>query len=579
MAKNPGLEDLITADDLRIIAGDRYFERGEDYCSRGAVTRLRVDGERITARIEGTDTYTSKLWNDQGELGYDCSCPLGEDGEFCKHLVATGLAWLERRAGASSVEGASEADTIRHFLQDSDKSVLVDLLIEQAMEDDALTDRLLHAAQRRAGVDRKLLEQKIRDAFAVRGFVDYKHMPAFAGRAAMIPEFIAEVLRQGDARATAELAAYGIHRALAALQRADDSDGRLGDVVREMVELFRSAVKRRGLPAATLARTLFDLQLADGFGFLTLEAFVAPLGKDGLAAYRKLAAVAWAKVPARGAGARCDDDNGRRYTVSAIVKELARRDGDTDALVDVLSRDLSRPWTYLEIAEALHKAGRHDEALDWAEQGHKAYPGENNAPLEDFLCAEYHRRKRHDDALAMRWARFERHPSLPAYQQLKESAVKDKAWSSWRKKAIDVLEAGQKKEAANRSPRGWPVHAHNGVVLVEVYLWESEIEAALNAARRTPCPTTLWLQLARALEATHLDEAVEICQAQIEPIVRMTSNDAYDHAADVIGRIRELMTKAGRAAEFRDYVLRVRAEHKAKRNFMKRLERFSKTTT
>lgn len=91
---NRGLADLITESTLEELAGDRYFERGLAYFRHSAVSRLRAGAKEISARVRGSRPYAVRLWLDGRELRWDCTCPLGRDGEFCKHLVATGLAWL-----------------------------------------------------------------------------------------------------------------------------------------------------------------------------------------------------------------------------------------------------------------------------------------------------------------------------------------------------------------------------------------------------------------------------------------------------------------------------------------------------
>ena len=82
---------------LRRIAGARSFERGEDYFLNGQVKALAEDEGTITAKVHGTQPYRVEFWIEKDDLEYSCTCPMGADGEFCKHCVAVGLTWLENR--------------------------------------------------------------------------------------------------------------------------------------------------------------------------------------------------------------------------------------------------------------------------------------------------------------------------------------------------------------------------------------------------------------------------------------------------------------------------------------------------
>ena len=169
------LAELVTESALEELAGDRYFERGLTYFRHGAVSRLRAGGKEISARVRGTRSYAVRLWLDGQELSWDCTYPLGREGEFCKHLVATGLAWLaggEDRAG----EAPTEFQTIRAFLDAADKQTLVDLLVERASEDDDFAGRLLLSAQRAGHAAPGALKETIRKAFSTSDFLDYGEM-------------------------------------------------------------------------------------------------------------------------------------------------------------------------------------------------------------------------------------------------------------------------------------------------------------------------------------------------------------------------------------------------------------------
>lgn len=91
---------LITLDSLRRLADGRSFTRGLVYFQEGRVLALAEDDDGLTATVLGTRPYEVALWRDGRSLGYSCTCPLGEDSVFCKHCVATALAWRARGSAA-----------------------------------------------------------------------------------------------------------------------------------------------------------------------------------------------------------------------------------------------------------------------------------------------------------------------------------------------------------------------------------------------------------------------------------------------------------------------------------------------
>jgi uncharacterized Zn finger protein len=563
------LADLVSESSLESLAGERYFERGLAYFQDGAVDLLHADEREIAGNILGTESYGVRLWLKRGLLNWACTCPLGEQGEFCKHLVATGLTWLAEQSRNPGSYESPELRSIRAYLAQSDQHTLAQILLARAMREDGLMAELLLAAQRAGVPGSDAARERIRKAFDVRGFVDYGAMRSVVARVAPVSELLRGVLKS-DARAAFELSTDAIKRGLKLLEHCDDSDGGLGGILGEIIDTHRQAAADAGMPAAELAGNLFGLQLADGFGFVALEDYEPALGKVGLAAYRKLAEAAWKKIPPRQPGAHDSGNDGRRYQLAGIMTTLARMDNDTDALVGAMQRDLTQPHTYLEIAETLSKAKRHDESLKWAEAGRDAFKGQLNIPLDNFLVTEYHRRKRHDDAVTLRWSRFESHPGLDGYQKLKAAADRAKNWKQWREKALALL-----RQPNSHKPRTRDVFSYvdsKASVLIQILLWEGNPHAALEVARTSGCPGHLWLQIARALEEQSPADAIGIYQTQIEPIVRMTNNNAYDEAADIVRRIRDLKTGTGKGADFAPYLETLRTQHKAKRNFMQRLE-------
>ena len=70
-----------------------------------------------------------------------------------------------------------------------------------------------------------------------------------------------------------------------------------------------------------------------------------------------------------------------------------------------------------------------------AERGMKTFPERVDSRLREFLAMEYHRRNRHDEAMALIWAEFTESPSLERYQNLKTHADRTHEWPTWREKA------------------------------------------------------------------------------------------------------------------------------------------------
>src|SRR5579883_3397693 len=134
---------------LRQQTGDRTFQRGEDYFNKGRVVSLAEYEGTVTAKVLGTEEYQVKLWLRHGNLDYSCTCPVGGEGDFCKHCVAVGLAWFAQQQGTvgqKAQQPRTHLDDVRDYLLKLDKPKLVSLFMEQVINDDHLREKLLMRA-------------------------------------------------------------------------------------------------------------------------------------------------------------------------------------------------------------------------------------------------------------------------------------------------------------------------------------------------------------------------------------------------------------------------------------------------
>ena len=173
------------------------------------------------------------------------------------------------------------------------------------------------------------------------------------------------------------------------------------------------------------------------------------------------------------------------------------------------------------------------------------------------------------------WSQFKQEPGLAAYMKLKDAADRQKSWPDWRQRAFEFIR-GKIRKSAQGSPRSkwrfgpWSDHS----LLVEIFLWEDDLEAAWQEACDGGCDEYLWLRLARFREHDHPRDAIAVYQRQVGPIVGRTNNKAYAEAMVLIRRIKNLLHKSGEPEEFQQYLRALRTDFKRKRNFMQMLEEF-----
>ncbi|GMR07712.1 MAG: SWIM zinc finger family protein [Gammaproteobacteria bacterium] len=573
------LSEVLTTNRVRRWAGPRSYGRGEGYFHGGHVSKLKAVKGRITATVYGTYPYRVMLWDEGDTVGYDCDCPVGQGGDFCKHCVATALAWLEKRTPAGKTgkgKGKKKADKgltmkdVRAWLLLQKKEFLVDMLVEVADYDSQLSSGLMLKAAAAKGVNlvtyRKVLDQSI----GIDGFIDYHDMYEYWRGADLAIDGIEELLKTGNAAEVVELSEYALRCLEGAMNNAMD-DGEMGMLQHRLEDMHLSACRKAKPDPEALAERLFDWELTGEWGTFgdARNTHGRVMGKNGMRRYRELAEAEWDRVKLLRPGEDTRNKYGKRSRITHIMENLALQSGDIEALVTVMSRDLSSSYDFFKIAEVYRKARKGNKALEWAEKGIQLFGEKADSRLQDLLAELYHRRKRHDEAMSLVWLQFERRPCLVAYQHLKKHADRSKQWRAWREQALELVHAEIAGQPQGRTRSGKPDHS----LLVKIYLWEQDIEAAWQAVNAGSCGEALWLQLAGLREKTHPRDAIAVYRMLIGPIVERTNNQAYAQAAGLLRRVKQLMCQLDEDGEFRQYLAQLRVEYKRKRNFMKLLER------
>jgi len=572
------LDKLITDKTLEKMAGATAFQRGKQYFFDGSVVSLHDTAKKVSARVEGAETYRVELWDDNDRLGYDCTCPRAADGYFCKHCVALALAWLSGRKQSGGAVSAKKQRRdpwrdIRDYLNAQTPEVLIELLLDTAKRDERLHQSLLLKAQRVSGGGTdvvKAFRRAIDQATRIKGFIDWRQSRNFAANLNQVVESLAELLTPDSAAMLVGLAEYAIERVENALEQIDDSNGEVGGVVATLGDLHLNACELAKPEPKALAERLFHLETTSSFGICSFGAatYRDALGEDGLRRYRELAEAEWVKIKPRQSN---DAYDSHRYLITRIMESLARESGDVEELVAIKSRDLSSSYQYLIIAEIWAKAGQDDKALDWAERGLQAFPKATDNRLRDFLVAAYLQRQRNDEALQLTWVQFEERASLEQYKKLHAVAEQLDIWPEQRERAlarIGNIIADQAAFTTRWKPKpSIPDYS----LRVEIALWENDLDAAWTAVHAGSCAQGLLVALAGKLASARPNDALILYKRVIPSIVDQTNNTAYADAVMLIRQIGEIMNAQKRNREFGDYLAELHVRFKPKRNFIKLL--------
>jgi len=552
-------------DVLRELAGAKVFARGAAYHRDGQVEILSIKPRRVLAQVAGTEDYRTELRGDGEDIDGECSCPAFEDFGFCKHMVATGLAANDLPDGEG--DGSGALARIRDHLKEKGVDVLVEMILDLVERDPALFRKLDAAAAAIHDDDKALgarLRKMIDSATRTGDFVDYRGAPGWAAQVDSVLDGIAGLASGARAGLARELVERTIDRIAGAIEQIDDSDGHCSMLLERARDIHLAVIHEVRPEPIQLARDLFAREMKDDYG--TFEGAVVlyadALGDTGLAEYHRLASEAWEKIPPSTGGRMQREQQeeqefvGNQHQLMRILDFFAERAGEVGSRIALRARDLSSQWSYLKLAEFCLLHGREEEALRRAEEGLWVFEDERpDQPLVLFAAELLSKAGRKGDAETHLQRAFEKSPTLELYKRLCGFGG-----VAARERVVKFLETKQTS--------GEKIRWHNpGDLLIRIWMHEKMFDAAWAAVRKHGASMTLKEELARASEATHPSEALEVYAARVDQLANTGGDSVYAEAAKLVARMATLRAKAEQVA----YVLALKERFGRRRNFMKLL--------
>jgi hypothetical protein len=369
----------------------------------------------------------------------------------------------------------------------------------------------------------KVLRIEVDRGLRTRRFLDYRESSAWTRDAWPVVDALAREVAARPSRELVVLLERAVGHVVKVILHADDSDGLIGDLVRRLLELHEQACDAGVAEPVGLARWMARLTFDDqDFFVVDPVRYASALGDRGLAAYRS-------EVE------RCTAGGGRSFAVSYAVERLAVLDGDVGRLVELLGGDLTTPYQFIRVAEAMVELGRADDALAWARRGIAGTSGWQVAKLYDIAYDVLTARGDTTAVLDLRRDQHRGTPSSSTYELLRRAADAAHRWPDERPAARGVLR----------------LHDLGG--FVDVLLVDGEPDEAWSVATSNPRwdpGERRWQRLAEAREPTDPSAAMTVYLRLADTALVDADRRNYQVAVRHLKAARRAAITAGRSAEF-----------------------------
>jgi hypothetical protein len=441
-------------------------------------------------------------------------------------------------------KGGRERRDLGDVVRDLSPEVLREIVASAADRHDDVERHVRLAVAREEG-DLAQLRGEVDRGLRTQRFLGYRESSEWARAARPVVEEVRAVAASSPSRDLVALIERAIGHVVKVIMHADDSNGTIGDLARELLEVHAEACDAGVADPVKLAAWMVRFGCEDqDFFQVDPVRYAGALGECGLPAYRRA-------IEER-------DDAERLFAVRWARERLAVLDGDEQAIIALLGGDLSAPHQFIRVCEAMAELGREDEVLLWARRGIAETDGWQIEKLYGLACAVHERRSAPLEVLSVRREQHNRTASASTYSLLRRAADPLGAW--------DI-----ERDAARLALRERDLGA-----LVDALLDEGDVEEAWSLAHEDPD----WdpgshrrLCLAEAREAEQPEQALPLYMLVADEMLLETGRRAYARSVPVLKHARRAADAAGQGEWFATRIADLREQHRRRPTFIAMLDK------
>nr|WP_136252849.1 hypothetical protein [Ningiella ruwaisensis] len=253
------------------LAGQNAYEKGVSLYHSGAVTDLSIDENQVNASVHGSKLYRVKLTFLESTIDGGCSCPASEGFDFCKHCVATSLAYQERLKHHQKLIDGEPSQRLRAYIDSlNENEIKAELLSIIESDSELLSDYILLADVSSGKLQSSDLKKHITKALPLRDIWRHERVRDYFEQAKHKLRKLFNIIERLDPRSRYELCQYALLRYDKILERVDDSGGYRFSLFALLQRQYAETIKKLDISTDEMVELLLALFVTD-YEFIEFE--------------------------------------------------------------------------------------------------------------------------------------------------------------------------------------------------------------------------------------------------------------------------------------------------------------------
>ncbi len=556
------------------LAGEGAYQRGVTVYKNGVVLSIKEKAGYIFAQVEGNEIYQVKLQITDKMLDGSCDCPASENYDFCKHCVATALAYKDKQVEDAELNKNEPLERITDHIKQLPEQAAKDALIQLIADDDLLINKWLLIADNASGtIDIKQLKKQITKALPYRSLWEYSKVRAYFANAEAVLAPIFNIFAELEAEQVFSLTQYMSQRLNKLLEQLDDSGGYRFGLESQINNTLTNTFKQLPWSANQKAQFLLQALTNEDFDMVYPEIpgdFLDSTTQDVNKVFYQAIQERWDALPDLHYGASYQEKSSYNRLLYVLLHQ-AEMEQDSAKKIALKAKIATEVRDFIELAElnlaqklTAENIAQAGSWLTKAQQHQDKFRHATEIKRLKITLLEV--KEQPQDALALQWQIFSKTEQISDYQKLQSLAEQsgvDKAECYRQAESVLI------KNIADQQNNRWHTPGYN---LLEFYLKNEEIGKAAEYAKNSKVDTGQLLQIARKTIQFDTELAFEFYQRIAMFYPQQTNNTAYQQTIDALIELRQGLADQNNWHERFEMLLgEIKQTYKAKRNLMKLL--------